>query len=110
MRPYSFAYLALAAAITACAGSETHKQTLSGLDPDKFAATVDGKPTALYVLANDNGMEACITNYGGRIVSLVVPDRDGKPQDVVLGFDSIQAYLPENNQTDFCAAIGRYAN
>lgn len=110
MRPYSFAYLALAAAITACAGSETHKQTLSGLNPDKFAATVDGKPTALYVLANDNGMEACITNYGGRIVSLVVPDRDGKPQDVVLGFDSIQAYLPENNQTDFCAAIGRYAN
>lgn len=55
-------------------------------------------------------MEVCITNYGGRIVSIMVPDKDGNFQDVVLGFDSVGSYLPENNKTDFGAAIGRYAN
>ena len=55
-------------------------------------------------------IEAVITPYGGRIVSLFVPDRDGVRKDVVLGFDTLEEYLPENNQTDFGAAIGRYAN
>ena len=84
--------------------------TDSGLDPNKFVAEVDGKSTGLYVLKNAAGMEVCITNYGGRIVSISVPDRDGKFIDVTLGLDSVQAYFPENNQTDFGAAIGRYAN
>ena len=102
--------LAIAAALTSCNGNSGTGLTKSGLDPEKFKAEYGGKPTALYTLANKNGMEACITNYGGRIVSLMVPDRDGGFRDVVLGFDSIQAYFPENNQTDFSAAIGRYAN
>ena len=55
-------------------------------------------------------MEVCITNFGGRIVSIVVPDKDGVPRDVVLGFDKVTDYFPENNQTDFGASIGRYAN
>ncbi|MDE6270171.1 MAG: galactose mutarotase [Muribaculaceae bacterium] len=111
MKAYRFAPIALVALLASCAGADKQSQlTQSGLDPDKFVAEYNGKPTALYVLSNDNGMEACITNFGGRIVSLMVPDRDGKLQDVVLGFDSIQAYFPENNQTDFCASIGRYAN
>ncbi len=84
--------------------------TDSGLDPNKFVAEVDGKSTGLYVLKNAAGMEVCVTNYGGRIVSISVPDRDGKFIDVTLGLDSVQAYFPENNQTDFGAAIGRYAN
>ena len=63
--------------------------TKSGLDPKNFFDIVDGKPVALFVLTNNNGMEACITNYGGRIVSLMVPDRDGKLTDVELGHDSI---------------------
>ncbi len=100
-----------AAAMASCNGGEkTARLTASGLDPERFVAEVDGKPTALYTLSNEAGMEACITNYGGRIVSLMVPDSAGTLRDVVLGFDSIQAYFPENNQTDFCAAIGRYAN
>lgn len=53
-------------------------------------------------------MEVCITNYGGRIVSVMVPDRDGVMRDVVLGFDSIQDYI--KYPTDFGATIGRYAN
>ena len=97
--------------LAACGGNQNADNlTKSGIDPTKFIAEYDGKPTALYTLQNENGMEACITNFGGRIVSLMVPDRNGNFHDVVLGFDSIAAYFPENNQTDFSAAIGRYAN
>lgn len=96
----------LAMLAVACSGSKEPTLTKSGLDPEKFLTD----STALYTLTNANGMEVCITNYGGRIVSVMVPDRDGKFRDVVLGFDSIQAYLPENNKSDFGASIGRYAN
>lgn len=84
--------------------------TKSGLDPENFKTGYDGQPTALYTLTNANGMEVCITNFGGRIVSIMVPDRNGDFKDVVLGFDKVSDYFPENNQTDFGAAIGRYAN
>ncbi len=98
-------------ALAACSPKQAAPElTKSGLDPQKFESSVDGKATALYTLHNANGMEVCITNYGGRIVSIMAPDRDGKFHDVVLGFDSIQAYFPENNKSDFGAAIGRYAN
>lgn len=105
--------LPVAAILALCAcngGKEAPQLTLSGLDPQKFVAEYDGDSTALYTLKNDKGMEVCITNFGGRIVSIMVPDRDGKMIDVVLGFDSIQAYFPEINGSDFGAAIGRYAN
>ena len=56
-------------------------------------------------------MEVCITNFGGRIVSLVVPDKNGKQADVVLGYDNIAQYADSvNSPSDFGAAIGRYAN
>ncbi|MBR3562602.1 MAG: galactose mutarotase [Bacteroidales bacterium] len=64
----------------------------------------------LYTIKNSSGMEVSITNYGGRIVSLMVPDRNGELRDVVLGFDTLTDYYPENNETDFGASIGRYAN
>ena len=64
----------------------------------------------IYTLTNKSGMQVKITNYGGRIMSILVPDRDGNMKDVVLGFDGVEDYFPENNQTDFGAAIGRYAN
>ena len=64
----------------------------------------------LYTLKNDSGMQVSITDYGGRIVSLLVPDRDGVLRDVVLGFDDLEDYYPERNETDFGASIGRYAN
>ena len=64
----------------------------------------------LYTIRNASGMEASITNYGGRIVSLLVPDREGRMRDVVLGFDDLKDYYPERNETDFGASIGRYAN
>lgn len=64
----------------------------------------------IFTLTNQGGMTARIANYGGRILSLIVPDRHGRPQNVVLGFDRPEDYLRENHQTDFGAAIGRYAN
>lgn len=64
----------------------------------------------LYTLSNASGMSVSVTDYGGRVVSIVVPDRDGVMRDVVLGFDDLTDYYPENNRTDFGAAIGRYAN
>lgn len=99
-------------AMASCGTKTTNEPQLtkSGLDPQKFVADVNGKKTGLYTLTNANGMEVAITNFGGRIVSVMVPDRNGNFCDVVLGLDSIQAYFPENNATDFGAAIGRYAN
>ena len=84
--------------------------TKSGLDPQNFVSEYNGSPTALYTLTNANGMEVCITNFGGRIVSIMAPAKDGSFKDVVLGFDKVSDYFPENNSTDFGAAIGRYAN
>ncbi|MBR3559636.1 MAG: galactose mutarotase [Bacteroidales bacterium] len=64
----------------------------------------------LFNLGNRNGMKARVTNLGGRVVSIVVPDKDGFPRDVVLGFDRLEDYRPENHLSDFGAVIGRYAN
>ena len=92
--------------LTACGPSNL---TNSGLCPDNFKSGTTGEDaTALYVLTNANGMEVCITNFGARIVSVLVPDKDGALRDVVLGFDSIQDY--KNIKSDFGASIGRYAN
>lgn len=96
--------------LAACNSQQQPQMTNSGLDPEKFVAEYQGNQTALFTLKNANGMEVCITNFGGRIVSIMVPDRNGDFKDVVLGFDSVQAYFPENNLTDFGASIGRYAN
>ncbi len=100
--------MAVAALVTGCVQSPT--LTKSGLDPKDFDAERGGAKTALYTLTNKSGMEVCITNFGGRIVSVTVPDRNGDYKDVVLGFDKVSDYFPENNQTDFGATIGRYAN
>lgn len=101
--------VALVMMAASCATQEEKPAlTLSGLDPANFESTVDGKATGLYTLTNRNGMEMCVTNFGGRIVSLMVPDKNGAMTDVVLGFDSIADY--KNIPSDFGASIGRYAN
>ena len=107
--------LILLLAIIAVAGC-TNKQknapveetTLSGLKKSDFQTELNGKPVDLYLLKNVNGVEVAVTNYGGRIVSVMVPDREGKLQDVVLGFDNIDDYVNVDN--NFGATIGRYGN
>ena len=102
----------MALAFCACSGSqEAANLTVSGLNPEKFDTVINEKPVKLYTLVNENGVEACITNFGARLVSLMVPDRDGKLTDVVLGYDNIAQYADaENFGSDFGASIGRYAN
>jgi aldose 1-epimerase len=70
--------------------------------------TVDGKPVELYTLRNDKGAEASITNYGGIVVALLVPDRAGKMIDVVEGYDNVDGYVKKTPY--FGALIGRYGN
>lgn len=94
--------------LAACTQPAQEEQTLSGLWTSNFQAEKDGKKTDLFVLKNANGMEVCITNFGGRIVSVMVPDKEGAMRDVVHGFDSVQDYM--KHPTDFGATIGRYAN
>ncbi len=101
--------IAAAALACSCAAPDSNL-TKSGLDPKAFEGEYNNSSIALYTLVNKAGMEVCITNFGGRIVSIAVPDRDGKYRDVVHGFDSIAEYLPENNDSNFGATIGRYAN
>ena len=97
------------AILTACAPQQKENLTLSGLNPAKFETLVDGnKAVKLYTLKNAAGMEVCITNFGGRLVSIMVPDKDGKMTDVLLGFDNVSDY--QNISNDFGASIGRYAN
>src|SRR5713226_4129021 len=73
-----------------------------------FGKTPDGQPVDLYVLTNKGGAEVSITNYGGAVVSLKVPDRNGKLADVVLGYDTLDGYV--NDKAYFGAIVGRYGN
>lgn len=96
---------ALVAALL-CLPAQARQLTLSGLDTARFITTVDGKPTALYVLTNSQGAEACVTNYGARLVSLMEPNWNGRMEDVVLGYDNIADYVSRGQ--NFGATVGRY--
>ena len=73
-----------------------------------FGILPSGEQANLYTFRNSKGVQAAITNYGGRLVSLQCPDRSGKFEDVVLGFDRLDGYLSANPY--FGAIVGRYAN
>lgn len=70
--------------------------------------TVEGKPVYLYSITNAKGMVLRMTNFGAKITALLVPDKNGHFDDVVLGFDNLQQYQQPN--PSFGATIGRYAN
>ena len=74
-----------------------------------FEKTIDGKQTHLFVLKNKNGMEADITNFGGRLVALLVPDSAGKMIDVSVGLGSVDDYI-KSTEHYYGATIGRYGN
>lgn len=82
------------------------------VSPEFYMSYTSKTPTKLFVLENDNGVEACITNVGARIVSLLVPDKYGNLQDVVLGFDSLAGYIDTSKGLGNYqgAVVGRYAN
>lgn len=101
----------MTAMLSSCGSAPTSTLTQSGLNPAAFDSTIYGKDTKLVVLKNEKGMEVCLTNYGGRVVSLSVPDKNGKPTDVVLGYDNIRQYADTiHSPSDYGSTVGRYAN
>ncbi|HYV82212.1 MAG TPA: aldose epimerase family protein [Pyrinomonadaceae bacterium] len=96
-----FAVLLLMSCVVFAAAQSVTKQS--------YGKTAAGENVDLYTLRNSKGVEAKITNYGGIVVSLKVPDRNGKFDDVVLGFNDLESYLTKNDPY-MGALIGRYGN
>jgi aldose 1-epimerase len=95
--------------ITSCTPKQAEEATsLQNIEKTAFGTTPDGSVADLYTLTNINGLEMKVTNYGGIITSLMVPDRDGVLGDIVLGYDTLQGYMDESPY--FGAIIGRYGN
>ena len=92
---------------TACAGGRAPRPTAS-VRREPFGTTDRGEAVSVYTLRNAHGIEVRAINYGGIIVSLKVPDRNGRVDDVVLGHDSLEQY--ERASPYFGAIIGRYGN
>jgi len=80
-----------------------------GLDPSNFEKEIDGKQTKFYTLTNSNGIEITFTNFGQRLISLYVPDKNGKFEDVVLGPDNLEGFMAPGGAF-FGAVVGRYGN
>ena len=106
---------AMVSLLGACSSTENttkySQMDLEKLLPDAslFVDTIDNKSTQLFTVKNEKGLIASITNYGGRIVGLIVPDKNGNPTDVVIGMDSPKAYA-EASEPYFGALIGRVGN
>src|SRR5579872_5911186 len=98
--------VAVCAGACVCRALLPSKQGLSAVNPQAWGTMPDGALVSVYTLKNDHGMEARITTYGGAVVSLTAPDRNGKWADVVLGMDSLAGYRSQANF--FGALIGRY--
>ena len=100
---------ACAAVLFSCSQKEAGKQDVVLFDAKDFVAEVDGRQTSLHTLkAGDLVMQ--VTNFGGRVVSLWVPDKDGKHEDVVLGYNNIDSYIYNKGERFLGAVVGPYAN
>lgn len=106
MKPYRILNLVLASLLLVSSALLAHAQVT--VTKESFGKTADGQNVDLYTLRNVHGVEAKITNYGGIVTSLKVPDRRGKFDDVVLGFNDLDSYL--KGHPYFGALIGRYGN
>lgn len=100
--------LLLVAATLALASCSTPQKNSPQISRQPFGSTPDGTAVELYTLRNSKGVEARISNYGGLVISLKVPDRTGAMGDVTLGYDTLAGYLKETPY--FGALIGRYGN
>lgn len=87
----------------------TETQYLCGLKHEDFQTTIDGKKTDLFILKNTSGAEVAITNYGGALVAIMVPDRDGNYANVIQGHDCIKDVV-ESPEPYLSTLIGRYGN
>lgn len=106
-------WMVLVGLMVQCTSSNSSTETTQLLDSTALQAaytkTIDNQKTGIYFLKNANNITVAITNYGGRIVGLVVPDKNGSSTDIVLGYDSLDHYL-NKPEAYFGAIIGRYGN
>ena len=94
--------------VIGCQSAEQASAPSAGIEKAGFGTTKDGQNVDLYTLTNANGLVTKITNYGGTVTELWVPDRDGKLDDIVLGFDNVSDY--EEKSPYFGSLIGRFGN
>jgi len=78
------------------------------IEKQVFGTMPDGKEVYIFTLTNSSGAKAKITNYGAAVVALIVPDRNGKMEDVVTGFENLEGYI--NDKSFFGVTVGRYGN
>jgi aldose 1-epimerase len=95
-------------ALALCALTLPSALAKSGITSQEFGTMTDGQHVQIYKLTNKNGMEADITNFGGIVQSLKVPDKSGKLTDVTLGYDKLESYVAD--KSSFGSTIGRYGN
>lgn len=100
-------YILLLALFTACQ-TKTVNEIQMPYSENDFIGVIDGKSTRLFSLKNSNGMVVTLTNYGAKIVSIYVPDRQGKFADVMLGFSSLEDY--KKHSASHGAVVGPFAN
>jgi aldose 1-epimerase len=103
-----FRFFLLVLFVSSALGREAAAPARRQVRKESFGKTGDGRPVDLYTLTNSKGMEVRAMTYGGIIVSIRVPDKNGKVGDVVLGHDNLDGYLV--NPPYFGAIVGRYAN
>jgi aldose 1-epimerase len=101
-------WLVLLCAAVWGAGCARRETPATKIMKQEFGKTQDGIAVQLYTLSNGKGVRITLTNYGGIITSIVVPDREGRAGDIVLGFDTLEGYL--KGHPYFGAIIGRYGN
>lgn len=87
----------------------TETENICGLRREDFQTTVNGKKTDLFILKNKAGNEVAVTNYGGAVVAIMVPDKDGKLANVIQGHDNIQDVI-NSPEPYLSTLIGRYGN
>jgi aldose 1-epimerase len=107
------AFVVFVSLLVGCTSSSTSSETLQMLDTTAlkgaYSKLVGNQNTSIYFLRNSNNVTVAITNYGGRMVALIVPDKNGLATDIVLGYDSVDHYL-NKPEAYFGAIIGRYGN
>lgn len=103
--------LAAATLLVGCGGNaqKAEQPSLNLMKAEDFTATIDGKQVGLYTLTNGT-ITMQVTNFGGRVVSLWTPDRDGNMEDIVLGYDKLDRYVNNTGERFLGAPVGRVAN
>lgn len=108
-------YLGIALCLFSCGNKQaktdqTTEPQITLMSDSAFTKTVDGKEIKLYTLESGNGITMQVSNFGGRVISLWTPDKDGKYEDIVFGHDNINKYLNYEGERCLGPVVGRYAN